>query len=450
MKNRTYSRNLAWTALLEFQKTKSDPDVILDKLAHPGIPERDRALAWEIVKGVIKYLRKIDFIAQSYMKAPIEKQKPGIIAALRIGLYQLSEMSGIPPFAAVDQTVGLVSDTGMKRDAGFVNAVLRAYIREPERVKFPGRTADPANFLADYYSYPDWLVKRWLDRFGLDEAERIMVAFNRRPPSFFRMLTRNDPADSIVQALKNSEIEIEPGKFFPEYISSNQAADVIASEPFKGGQLIAQDESQGLPIHLLDPPQGATVLDLCSAPGGKSVAIADIVGPGGRVLSIDRDKGRLEYVRQNAARAGLTNIEFVCQDVLQFAPEQKFGYILLDVPCSGLGTLWHNADLRWTKTERDIKVLVRMQARLLDKSADFLADGGKLVYSTCTTEPDEIEDIIFEFLKHNGQFKLERSNNNMLKPFETPDGLYRTWPQQHGIGGGGFALLIKGNEDKTE
>jgi 16S rRNA (cytosine967-C5)-methyltransferase len=140
----------------------------------------------------------------------------------------------------------------------------------------------------------------------------------------------------------------------------------------------------------------------------------------------------------------------VCEDVLRFAPATKFEYILLDVPCSGLGTLWHNVDLRWAKKERDIKNLARLQSRLLDKSAEFMAEGGRLVYSTCTTEPDEIEDIVAEFLKHNEQFRLERSKNDMLTPFETPGGFYRTWPHRHGIGGGGFALLTKGNENKAQ
>ena len=448
MTSRALSRNLAWTALLEFQKTQADLDQILDNLAHAGIPERDRALAWEISKGAVKYMRKLDYIAYSYVKAPMGKQKPGVIAALRIGLYQLSEMTGIPKYAAVDETVSLLSETGMKRDAGFVNAVLRAFIREPEKAKFPDRAADPARFLGTYYSYPDWLVKRWLERLGFEEAEKIMIAFNRRPPVFFKALGDRASAESVINSLNESGIAVEPGRFFPGYFASAQAYEVLNSVQFKQGRMIAQDESQGLPIQLLDPPKGAAVLDLCSAPGGKTVALADIVGPEGKVVSVDRDGKRLEFVRQAAARVGLVNIEFVCKDVLQFAPAGKFGYILLDVPCSGLGTLWSNVDIRWTKKEGDIKALACQQSRLLEKSAEFAANGGRLVYSTCTTEPDEIENVVTGFVEKNRQFSMGRSKNDMLKPFEDPDSFYRTWPHRHGIGGGGFALLVKGDENQ--
>ncbi len=450
MNVRALARSLAWTALLEYEKTHADPDDILGRLAHPGIPERDRALAWEITKGVIKFRRKLDFVAQVYMKAPMSRQKATVMAALRIGLYQLNEMSGIPQFAAVDEAVSLLSETGRGRDAGFVNAILRAHIREPERVRFPDRAANPLDFLASFYSYPHWLVKRWLERFGIDEAEQLMAVFNRRPPVFFRMLSHKASIDEITSSLKESGIEVEQGKYLPEYFSSDQSFAVVNSEPFKRGWLIAQEESQGISIRLLDLPEGAVVLDLCSAPGGKTVALADLVGPSGKVVSVDRDRRRLEFVKQNAARIGLGNIDFVCEDVLKFAPADKFEYILLDVPCSGLGTLWHNADLRWSKQERDIEKLARLQVRLLDQAGEFVARGGRLVYSTCTTEPDEIEIVVKEFLNHNRQFVLERSKSQMLNPFETTEGFYRTWPHRHGVGGGGFALLIKSDEYQVQ
>jgi len=443
MTGRTFSRSLAWTALLEYQKSQADPDEILDALAHPGIPEKDRALAWEIVKGSIKLLRKLDYIAQSYMKAPMASQKPGVVAALRIGLYQLTEMSSIPQFAAVDETVSLLSATKMKRDAGFVNAILRAYIRMPEKVRFPDRDAEPMKFLATFYSYPDWLVKRWLDRYGLDESEKMLNAFNQRPPVCFRAIACKNPNSRIVDTFRSSGIEIRPGRYFPEYAIADKAFEIVHSELFKQGFLIAQDESQGLPILLLDPPLGASVLDLCSAPGGKTMALADIVGSAGRVISVDKEAKRLDYVKENAERIGLGNIDFICRDVLQFAPQEKFSYILLDVPCSALGTMRQNADIRWTKSERDIKASARLQAKLLEKTAEFVNNGGRIVYSTCTTEPDEIEDVVMEFLKNDGQFTLLRSKSDLAAQFETADGFYRSWPHKHGVGGGGFAILTK-------
>jgi 16S rRNA (cytosine967-C5)-methyltransferase len=436
-------RKIAWRALLEFQKARANPDDTLDRLISQGIEGRDRALAWEIAKGAIKYLRKLDHIAQTYVTAPLKSQKPGVLAALRIGLYQLSEMSGIPPFAAVDETVSILSETKMKRDAGFVNAVLRAYLREPNRVKFPDKEKEPAKFLGVFHSYPDWLVNRWLGRFGFEETERMLIANNQRPPTFFRVIESLADRDQVIEQLKIEGVDSKPTAYFSQYLIPDQIHALVNSRPFREGKLIAQDESQGLPVELLAPPVGSTVLDLCSAPGGKTVSLADRVGPIGRIISVDHDCERLEFVRANVARIGFGNVEYVCEDAFKFAPAEKFKYILLDVPCSGLGTMWHNADLRWTKGEGDIKFLSKLQAKLLERAAALLNDNGRLVYSTCTTEQDEIENVVKRFLNQNSNFAVGRSGDEKLAPFEARDGFYHTWPHRHGIGGGGFALIEK-------
>ncbi len=439
-------RMIAWEAVRKFEKTHRDPDEILDTIIDPGIDDRDKALAWEITQGTIRYLKKLDFIAQTFIKAPLQSQKPKVLAALRIGLYQLVEMTGIPQFAAVNQTVKLIVDEGMKRDAGFVNAILRSYLREPDKVKYPNPESDPIPYLSIFYSYPEWLVKRWNSRYGYIETMQMLTANNSRPKTFFRVL-KGKSRQEILDSFGTDESTVEAGKYFPEYISAEYGQEIIAGDHFKNGELIVQDESQGLPIYLLDPPTGSMVLDLCSAPGGKTIALADIVGPGGKVVSVEKDPVRLNQVRENAKRAGLENIEFVQSDMMDFTPETKFRYILLDVPCSGLGTLSHNVDLRWTKTEKDIKALAGIQSRMLAKASKFLAEGGYLVYSTCTTEPEEIEDVVNGFLKSDSSLRPESGGNALARQFETGPGFFRTWSHKHGIGGGGFALLRKVDEN---
>lgn len=436
-------RKIAWEAVRQFDKTHTDPDEILDSMIDPRIDPRDKALAWEIAKGTIRYLKRLDYIAQTFIKAPIKSQKPKVLAALRIGLYQLIEMDGIPPFAAVDQTVKLVADEGMKRDAGFVNAILRSYLREPGKVKYPNPEDDPTGYLSVFYSYPEWLVKRWHSRYGYIETVNMLSANNQRPKTFFRVINRKVNRDMVLASLEKDEIDVEAGRYFPDYISTDDGQAVIQSDLFKSGSLLVQDESQGLPIYLLDPPLGEEVLDLCSAPGGKTIALADTVGPDGKVISLDKDPKRLQQVVENAERVGFENIEYITANLLEFAPTRKFRYILLDVPCSGLGTMSHNVDLRWTKAEKDIRDLAKLQSRMLKKAANLLAVGGKLVYSTCTTEPDEIEDVIDNFLKSEKNFRLESGDDELISQFKTKAGTYRTWPHKHGIGGGGFALLRK-------
>ena len=436
-------RKIAWEAVMAFEKTHRNPDEILDKLIDPAIDERDKGLAWEITKGTIRYLNKLDYIAQVFVKAPVISQKPKVLAALRIGLYQLTQMNSIPQFAAVDQTVRLMADEGMKRDAGFINAILRSYLREPDKVKYPDPVKDPIKYLAAFYSYPEWLVKRWDKRYGYLETTKMLIANNERPQTFIKVINRKLDPQSARNELNKSTLEVEPAKYFPDFLIALNGPSVINSRLFKEGFLMVQDQAQGLPIYLLNPKTGDEVLDLCSAPGGKTIALADRVGPKGKVISLEKDPKRLALVRENAQRVGFDNIEFITSDLFGFAPEKKFRYILLDVPCSGLGTISQNVDLRWTKQERDIKALAVIQNRMLEKASNLLAKGGRLVYSTCTTEPDEIEDVIDGFLKSNIRFRLENGESEYLTPFATGPGIYRTWPHKHNMGGGGFALLRK-------
>ncbi len=439
------SRNLAWQSILEFQKSGKNPASILNALVTPDISPADRGLIWELTMGTIRYLKKLDYVAQKFIKAPLSSQKPEILAALRIGLYQLTQTTAIPEYAAVDDTVDIVHRALTKKDAGFVNAVLRAFLREQSKIKYPDPKTDPIGYLAIFHSYPEWLVKRWFARFGFDETEEILIAGNCRPKTSFKIIKQKIDRISAIEKLKKDGMEVEEGRYLPDFIATENAGAVLRSSLFTEGYLNVQDESQGLPLYLLEPPPGETVLDLCSAPGGKTIALADRVGPDGKVISIDIDPGRIGKIKENIARVGFSNIEIVKTDLFEFTTTQKFRYILLDVPCSGLGTLSGNADLKWAKSEKDIKRLSELQLKMLTKASSHLSDDGCLVYSTCTTEPEEIEEVIGNFSRSHPQYRLEDGNSSLLKPFKSDVGIYRSWPHKHGIGGGGFARLRKGD-----
>jgi 16S rRNA (cytosine967-C5)-methyltransferase len=440
------ARKIAWKALIEFERSRSNPEEILGKLFGSEMTERDRALAWELTKGTIMLQKKFDNIAQAYVKAPLRTQKVQVLAALRMGFFQLTEMSGIPQFAAVDETVGLLATEGMKRDAGFINAVLRSYLREPERAKLPEPEAEPIKYLSTYYSYPDWLVRRWHSRFGYDETKQMLIANNARMGMSFRLIDMTTDRDEALEELRTEGISVETGRYFPEFIKVEDGAAVIKSRLFQEGKLSVQDESQGLPLYLLNPGTGDEVLDLCAAPGGKTVGLSVMVGPQGKVIALDIVYKRLKQIQRNAERLKLDNIEYQTGDLLKFAPGRKFRYILLDVPCSGLGTLSQNVDLRWLKKEKDILTLAQIQSSMISKAAEWLDDNGYLVYSTCTTELEEIEDVVLGFVNSRKEFTLVNSESELAAPFNTQIGIYRTWPHKHGIGGGGFALLRKINE----
>jgi 16S rRNA (cytosine967-C5)-methyltransferase len=439
------SHSLAWKSILEFQRSGRDPDSILNALATPDISAFDRRLAWELTMGTIRYLKKLDYIARKFIKAPLSSQRPEVLAAIRMGLYQLTQTTAIPEYAAVDDTVDIVHRALSGKEAGFLNAILRAFLREQSKIKYPDPATDPIGYLAIFHSYPEWLVKRWYDRFGFDETESILIANNCRPKTFFKIITQKIDRALTIEKLKKGGIEVEEGRFLPDFIVTENTGAVLRSSLFLEGYLNVQDESQGLPLYLLDPPAGETVLDLCSAPGGKTIALADRVGPDGKVVSVDIDPSRIDKIRENIARVGFLNIEIVETDLFEFTTAQKFRYIILDVPCSGLGTLSGNADLKWAKSEKDIKRLSELQLKMLIKASDYLSDGGCLVYSTCTTEPEEIEEVIENSSRLHPEYSLEDGNSSLLESFKSDVGIYRSWPHRHGIGGGGFARLRKKN-----
>lgn len=434
-------RELAWRAIILYQKTGGDPGKILRSIDRSAVPDIEINLAWEITNGSIRFLRKLDYIAQSFVPAPIHKQKPEVMAALRIGLYQLLEMSRIPDYAAVDETVNLVKNSLSEREAGFVNAILRRAARE--KVEFPDRSKDRVKFLADFYSYPEWLVRRWLKFPGESDIDALLAAGNARPLLNVKVITSRIDRDGALAELQGEGIIAEKSPYFPDFITCENRSAVLKSRTFAEGYINVQDQSQGIPVYLLDPPSGARVLDLCAAPGGKSIAVADRTGPDGLVVSLDSSRDRLAELKENQIRTGLQNIEIVERDLFEFATPEKFGYILLDVPCSGLGNIAGNADMRWTRKEKDVGKLAAIQAGMIRRAAAFLEHGGCLVYSTCTTEREEIEDIIYAFLKEHNDFRLEDGNSPLVAPFKSDIGIYRSWMHKHAIDGGGFARLVK-------
>jgi 16S rRNA (cytosine967-C5)-methyltransferase len=447
-KSKYNPRKIAWRILVDYHSKETELAKVIDKNIPNDISSIDRALIYELVFGIVRMKRKLDYFAQPFLKTPFSKQSVEIQNVLRLGFYQIVETSKIPPFAAVDETVKIVKQNLSQNKAGFINAVLRSFLRDPEKVVLPDKDNEPVNYLGTKYSYPGWLVKRWLKSFEFDETEKILIAGNKRPQFSFRVINSNINANDLLKHLDNNEINYSPGKYFPDYLITNDVSILLKSGFFKEGYINVQDESQGLPVYLLNPPEGAEVLDLCSAPGGKTVALADLIGPDGKVYSLDNDFARIGETKMNVKRIGFKNVELIKRDIFKYMPERKFDFILIDVPCSGLGTISSKADLRWTKSENDITMLANLQFRMLETASRFLADNGVLVYSTCTTEPDEIEDVAERFLAENTDFSVEDGNSKLLEPFKTAVGVYRVWPHKHGVGGVGFVRLRKGNVRK--
>ncbi|WP_242822462.1 16S rRNA (cytosine(967)-C(5))-methyltransferase RsmB [Thermaerobacter marianensis] len=419
---------------------------ILDRAA---LPARERALATELAYGVARRQGTLDWALSRFSRKPPARLDPPVRAALRLGAYQLWYLDRIPAHAAVDESVNLVRRHGPAYAAGFVNAVLRAAARHGfPQGEVPPRERDLAGHLALVHAHPRWLVERWLGRLGPEEAERLLEANNRVPPLSARVnRLRADPR-ALAAALAARGVAVEAGRFLPEALRLGHGVHPAELDAFQEGALTWQDESSMLAVHVLDPRPGDLVVDVAAAPGGKSTHIAERMGDRGRVVACDADPGRLEKVGEAARRLGLGCIEPLALDGRKL-PERLAGQadrVLADVPCSGLGVLARRPDLRWRKTPDDLAALAELQGELLRAAAACLKPGGVLVYSTCTTEPEENQQVVEGFLAQaGGAFTADD-----LRPWlpaalrdepGTAQGWIQLWPHRHGVDGFFIARL---------
>ncbi|EKP93737.1 ribosomal RNA small subunit methyltransferase RsmB [Thermaerobacter subterraneus DSM 13965] len=443
-------REAAFLALLAAETGPVYVDQALARLLEgSGLPARERALATELAYGVARRQGSLDWALARWARRPPERLDPPVRVALRLGAYQLWHLDRIPDHAAVAESVELVRRHGPGYAAGFVNAVLRRAARHgfPHEA-VPGAAEDLETHLALTLAHPRWLVRRWLERLGPEETRRLLEANNRIPPLSARVnMLRADPR-SLAAALAAQGVAVEPGRFLPEALRLGHGVSPAELEAFQQGALTWQDESSMLAVHVLDPRPGQLVLDVAAAPGGKSTHMAERMGDRGRVVACDVDPGRLEKVRAAARRLGLRSVEPLALDG-RLLPERFAGQadrVLADVPCSGLGVIARRPDLRWRKTPEDLKALAALQGELLRAAAACLKPGGVLVYSTCTTEPEENQQVVEGFLREGGdRFAAVDLRPRLPAPLRdepgTERGWLQLWPHRHGVDGFFIACL---------
>jgi 16S rRNA (cytosine967-C5)-methyltransferase len=367
---------------------------------------------------------------------------PAIVLALRIGLYQILFLDRVPERAAVDESVRLAEAYGAGRGKGLVNAVLRGALREPGAPSLPGKEADPLGYLTTL-SCPGWLAARYLARLGIDRAEALCEASNRTPPVHLRVAARLDREDARELLLRDGiETELLPG--VPRglrVVKGSVAASAVARE----GIVFPQDAGSQLVPLLLEPGRGDVVLDVCAAPGGKATALAEMAREGA-VIAVDRRRRRVRLLREIASKLRIENIRLVVADGRKLPFERRFDRILLDVPCSSLGTLRRNPDIKWRVQEKDLKPLAELQLELLHSSSRRLSEGGRLVYATCSTEPEENEEVIQRFLGESPGFRLTDVRPSLpeaARHLVGDDGYFRTSPAEDDMDGYFAAVLVR-------
>ena len=416
----------------------------------PNLDPRDERFAAEIAHGVVRHLSRVDWIVAHAAGKEIERIVPPALAAARIGVYQLLFTPSVPAYAAVSASVDLAR-TLAPQTAGFVNWLLRRVgedaANQPQRADF----SDELAWLATFHSFPHWLVRRWVKRLGAAEAARLLEAMNTHPPPHLRVNRLRATPDEVSDALVAAGFEIESGRFAPDALRVRGAGALTETASFREGAIYFQDESSQLAALVLAPRAGERILDACTGVGGKATQIAELSGNGATIVAVDQDSGRLARLAENARRLGAKGIESRRGDLLDPATcgDERFDAVLLDAPCSSLGTIPRHPEIKWAKKASDPKRLAELQLRLLERSADLLVPGGRIVFSTCSTEPEEGEEVITRFLKTRPGFRVAKigaqppaaGEIGNIDELLTSRGFLRTWPHRHGIGGAFVALL---------
>ena len=408
-------------------------------------PARDRAFATELVYGSIRWRRRLDWMLGRLLRGKPESLTPWIRLILHMGLYQLMMMDQVPDAAATHESVQLAKRYGHEGTVRLTNAILRSAIRQRDQLSRPPHGGDPVSDLGITHSYPDWLAKRWIDRYGVESAAALMEAGNRPPTLSARVNTARSTPQDLAASLALHGIQVEPGRWLDDFLILRHAGELHGLAAHEAGLFQVQDESAGLAVRLLGPKVGENVVDLCCAPGGKTTYIAQIVGAGGRVIACDTSPHRLRRVEEHRQRMGLGQVRLVVMDGRSPGLDLKADRVLVDAPCSGLGTIARRPDLRWRRTAEDIGRLRGEQLALLEKGAGMVKPGGVLVYSTCTIEPEENEDVVAAFCSRHPGFRPDSPGGWPEELAGVMDGAGRiaTLPPVHGVDGSFAARFRK-------
>lgn len=404
-----------------------------------GLSKKDRALATQLVYGVLRWRNRLDWIVEQFSSRKLKKTTPWILNILRLGIYQQLFLDRIPHSAAVNESVKLAHRFGHRGTAAFVNALLREVSRKKEEIDYPGREKGPVFYLSVTHSHPGWLVARWLKRFGFDTTEEICSKNNLIPPLTIRVNSLKTTVRELKQELEEKGLSVTSCYYAENGLKLNIGIDFLNLDSFKKGLFQVQDEASMLIADLLSPDPGSTILDVCAAPGGKTTHLAQMMSDQGDIFAGDLRKERLDRLKDNCRRLGINGVKVFCIDARKTLPfKRKFDGILIDAPCSNLGVLRRNPDARWQKSESDINFLAGIQYEILENVSLLLKKGGALVYSTCSYEPEETREVIKRFLKNNHDFII-----NDPKPFLTEsarelvngEGYFESLPANHEMDG---------------
>ena len=435
------ARTAALTALREINAGRADLPAALAVVRPALQDERDRALTTDLVTGTLRWQRQLDFLIEHFSKRPLTKLDFDVLQILRLAVYQLIHLDRVPAAAAVNDAVAMTRRARKTSAAGLVNAVLRAISRNAHRLPLPSRPpdGDPLPYLEVSLSHPGWLADRWLERYGFDAAETWERFNNTAAPLMLRVNRLKTDRESLTRALAEHGVGVEPARYAPDGLAVTSGNPLRT--PLAGtGQFVLQDEASQLVALLGAPEPGMKVLDACASPGGKTTAMAAMADDRAEIVASDVRNARVQLLRDTVNASGARSIRVVQADLeagLPFGP--TFDLVFVDAPCSGLGTVRRDPDIRWRRIEADLIPLAGAQLKMIRNAANAVRTGGRMVYATCSSEPEENDRVVEAFLSADSRFarvdlRTEKpAYFEALEPVLDETGVLRTSPHQHGL-----------------
>lgn len=416
------NRKTAYLTLIDVESRKAYSNLALNHQIIINKPS-SQAFVREIVYGVLEHKLTIDYYLDQLVRNGIENLKAAELTILRMGVYQLRYMNSVPEYAAVNESVVLAKKY-CRGKAGFINGVLREYLNRKMQLRLPDRGEDEVRYLSVKYSYSPWIIELWLEHYDMEFVERLLEAGNETAPLTVRLNWLKVMKKDLIDSLQKKGFEVSEGNLCQNALNV-KGTGLLDSEMYKLGMFTPQDESSMLVAEKLDPQQGDTIMDVCAAPGGKTTAIAERMNNTGRIIASDIYRRKLDLIDKDARRLGILNIETRSWDATRVDSSmvQKADRVLVDAPCSGLGVIRRKPEIKYKEYNDDMELLPKKQLAILSASSAYVKPGGVLLYSTCTINPRENEQVVDTFLRKNLSFRqVERKL--LLPDVDKTDGFF--------------------------
>ncbi|MBI4595167.1 MAG: 16S rRNA (cytosine(967)-C(5))-methyltransferase RsmB [Candidatus Tectomicrobia bacterium] len=441
------SREVALRLLILVESKKVKADEALDEIFNKtALSQKDRSLAFQLAYGVLRWRGRLDWILENFSQYPLSKLTPWIRNILRLGAYQLLFLTKIPSWAAVSESVKLAHRFGHKGTSSLVNGILRKIETMKGAVNTPTQLSNNVEFISRWYSHPEWLVRRWVKRFGIEGTKSILEANNQIPPLTVRVNTKKIVVKDFLLRLEEKGIKASPCEM-AEHGLKLEVSVLELGQFLESGLCVIQDEASMLVSQLIRPEPGINVLDVCAAPGGKTSHMAQLMGDKGIVLAMDGNFKRLRLLKENVRRLGFNCVKMVCQDARQpISPKIAADLVLIDAPCSAFGVLRRHPEIKWLKEEPELQRLGKVQEEILGNVCQNVKPDGRLAYSVCSFEPEETLGVVNNFLKSHPNFSLVHLGQlfcGKMGDFLSEEGFFQVLPGQSEMDGFFMACLTR-------